>query len=477
MAEIDFVIVMKGLVLALEIKGGRLSRQAGIWRFTDRYGQVWEKREGPFEQARGAMFALERSLTQRVPGMTSKFGAMVVTPDQELNGDLEWDVAEHIGPESMTVSRFEGALRKGARFWRSRSNHGTSGGDYHEIVKVLRPDFDRIPKLSLLAGSIEEDFVALAAQQYEILRGAETNDRLFVTGGAGSGKTLLAVETARRGIGEGRTVLLTCRSPGVIAMMRRSLGESSVECMPYAQTVGSGPFDVLIVDEAQDLMNVEDTLHLDGLVKGGLVSGVWRIFSDPNNQAHVAGAFDPAVYAEVRDHGYRYELPYNCRNTAPVVRQTQLLTGADIGVPRVGHGPAVEFRRCGSDHDSAQLVDVELKRLRQEEIHPSDVVVLTMRDSINESSAVHTKAFSRGALQPGDRADANDPKSARLFAARDFKGLETAHVLVVDVDDLSNAHVMSRLYVAMTRPRISLWLAIHQRAWEQLGNGLKESAR
>jgi len=477
MAEIDFLIVMKGLVLVLEIKGGRLSRQGGIWRFRNRYGQIWEKREGPFEQARGAMFALERSLAQRVSGMTSKFGAMVVTPDQELDRDLEWDIAEHIGPESMTLSRFEEALRKGARFWRSRSNHRLPGDDYHDIIRMLRPDFDRVSKLSLLAGTIEEDFVALATQQYDILRGAETNDRLFVTGGAGSGKTLLAVETARRAIGDGRTVLLTCRSAGVIAMMQRSLGESSVECTPYAHTTDSGPFDVLIVDEAQDLMNIEDMLHLDSLVKAGLAAGVWRIFSDPNNQAHVAGAFDPAVYAEIRDHGYRYELPYNCRNTAPVIRQTQLLTGADLGVPRVGHGPAVEFRRCGSDQDSAQLLDIELKRLRQEEIHPSDMVVLTVRDSISESSAIHTKAFARGGLQPRDRADSNDPEFVRLLTARDFKGLEAAHVLVVDVDDLSNAHVMSRLYVAMTRPRISLWLAIHNRAWEQLANGSKDSGR
>jgi hypothetical protein len=473
MSEIDFLVVIKGLLLVIEVKGGRLSRHNAIWRFTNRYGQIFEKREGPFEQARSAMFALERSLNGRLPGMTSRFGSVVVTPDQQLEQDLEWEPAEHIGPSSMTVARFEDALRKAARFWRNRPGRRPSGDDYHDIIRVLRPDFDRVPKLSLLAGAMEEDFVTLAEQQYDVLRGAESNERIFVTGGAGSGKTILAVETARRASNKGRSVLLTCGSPGVVDVMRRSLQETPVDCLPFSETADLGAYDVLVVDEAQDMMSVDDILRLDQLVKGGMASGTWRMFSDPNNQAHVAGIFDPSVYAEVRGQGSRYELPYNCRNTAPVVAQTQLLTGADLGTPRVGHGPAVEFRRCDSDQESSDFLDVELKRLRQEDIHPSDVVVLTLRDSIDQSSAVRTKAFSRRALAPASGAGTAGGETASLHTVQNFKGLEAAHVLVIDIDDVSVPEIASRLYVAMTRPRVSLWMAVRDRAWDQLTSGAK----
>ena len=57
--EIDFVIVIphEG-VLCLEVKGGRLSCEGGIWRTVDRYGRVAELKKSPFAQAKDSMFAL-----------------------------------------------------------------------------------------------------------------------------------------------------------------------------------------------------------------------------------------------------------------------------------------------------------------------------------------------------------------------------------------------------------------------------------
>jgi hypothetical protein len=114
-------------------------------------------------------------------------------------------------------------------------------------------------------------------------------------------------------------------------------------------------------------------------------------------------------------------------------------------------------------------VDARLKRLRQDDIDLSEVVVVTLRDSNADSSALDTKAFARGQLVAGaDGGAAAIGGTARLVTVQEFKGLEATHALVVDVDDLSDAHRMSRLYVAMTRPRVSLWLAVGPVAWRQL---------
>jgi hypothetical protein len=469
MAEIDFLIVLKGLLLVVEVKGGRLSRRDGIWTFTDRFGEIHEKREGPFEQARSAMFALQDSLTRRIPGLTTAFGSVVVTPDQALDRDLEWDPAEHVGPAAMTVAAFETALHATAKFWRRRAHGPARDSDYHNILSVLRPDFDRVPRLSLLAPTLETDYLMLAREQYDMLRGSEVNDRIFVTGGAGSGKTLLAVETSRRVAQAGASVLLTCRSIGVVDVMRRSLVDTTVTCTPWSVVDGVDPVDVLVVDEAQDLLNVDDCLKLDQLVAGGLSAGRWRMFSDPNNQTNVHGAFDPDVYREVLESAARYQLPYNCRNTSAVVTQTQLMTGADLGVAKAGQGPPVEYDRPTTDRDTAALLDARLKRFRRDEIDLGDVVVVTLRDIVRDSSAMSVKALPRGQLVPDD-AGPRPPTAgvARLVTVQDFKGLEAQHVLVIDVDDVSDPRDMSKLYVAMTRPRISLWLAVGPIAWQQL---------
>lgn len=251
--------------------------------------------------------------------------------------------------------------------------------------------------------------------------------------------------------------------------MLRSLGNTDVRCVPWSETEGLGPFDIIVVDEAQDLLNVEDCLRLDQLVAGGLNGGRWRMFSDPNNQTNIHGDFDPAVYQEIQAAAARYQLPYNCRNTSAVVTQTQLLTGADLGVAKAGHGPQVEFVKPATDTDAAALLDARLKRFRQDEIDLHDVLVITMRATAGQSAATKTRSFARGQLvaSSGRLAPATGGV-ARLVTVQDYKGLEAQHVLVIDVDDLSDPHDMSKLYVAMTRPRVSLWLAVGPTAWKQL---------
>ncbi|OBI30471.1 hypothetical protein A5709_25495 [Mycobacterium sp. E1386] len=469
MAEIDFLLVMKGVVLVVEVKGGRIRRRDGLWVFTDRYGDAHEKREGPFEQARTAMYALKDSLEQRIRGLASAFGAVVMTPDQLLDPDIEWDPVEYVGPSAMTVGGLQTSLCAAARYWRSRNRQRTPDNEYREILKVVRPDFDRVPRLSLLASTFEADYVALANEQYNMLQGCETNPRIFCTGGAGSGKTLLAVETARRASADGAKVLLTCPSTGVIDVMRRTLSETEVVCLPWAETSGLPPFDLIVVDEAQDLMSVEDCLKLDQLVVGGLADGRWRIFCDPNNQANVDGLFDRAVYDELSSQSVKYALPYNCRNTSAIVQQTQLLTRADLGVAKAGHGPAVEYVKPVSDDEAAALLDVRLKQFREQDVDLSDIVVVTLRHDLHASSATKTKAFARRQLRMADPVRGMSSAGvAQLTTAQQIKGLEAPHVLVVDVDDVASPTEMSRLYVAMTRPRISLWLAVSPRAWQQL---------
>ncbi len=467
MSEIDFLIVMDGFVLVVEVKGGRLGRRDGIWTFTDRYGHVHEKREGPFQQARSAMFALEKDLRARAPQLAPSFGAVVVTPDQMLDADAEWDPAECIGGASMSVSGLRDGLLRAVKFWRARQHAVAPGARHKDLVALLRPDFDRIPKLSLTASAFEEEYVALAAEQYAMLAGSELNDRVLCVGGAGSGKTLLAVETARRAAGDGARVLLTCRSPGVVELMTKSLGSSSVDCVLWSDIGDRDAYEVLVVDEAQDLLNVEDWLRMDGLVAGGLDGGRWRLFCDPNNQANVVGKFDAAVYEDVRSRAAIYRLPFNCRNTATIVTQTQLITGADLGIAKAGEGPQVEYVRTKDDAETASFLDQRLRHLLDDEIHPDDIVVLTMRDVVEDSAALSSRAWARGRLLDAERRP-TERGHPRLVTTQAFKGLEAAHVLVIDVDDLAEPMSMARLYVAMTRPRVSLWVALGADAWDQV---------
>src|SRR3954447_25499056 len=64
--EADFVIVSAAGILILEVKGGRVSCTEGVWTFTDRHNVEHHSSEGPFGQARSAMYALKKLLEERL---------------------------------------------------------------------------------------------------------------------------------------------------------------------------------------------------------------------------------------------------------------------------------------------------------------------------------------------------------------------------------------------------------------------------
>jgi len=55
--EIDFVVAVPGEgIFCLEVKSGGVSRIGGVWLYENGHGDVHTNYEGPFKQARTAMF-------------------------------------------------------------------------------------------------------------------------------------------------------------------------------------------------------------------------------------------------------------------------------------------------------------------------------------------------------------------------------------------------------------------------------------
>ena len=114
-------------------------------------------------------------------------------------------------------------------------------------------------------------------------------------------------------------------------------------------------YDMLIVDEGQDIAKLDYLSFLEELLKNGLEKGQWRWFMDFNNQSRVDVSIDFASENDSTDDiayyddeayrlGYEYlkecnayilRLNHNCRNTEQIIFDTQLHTGADIGKAKI----------------------------------------------------------------------------------------------------------------------------------------------
>src|SRR5262249_15953916 len=150
-------------------------------------------------------------------------------------------------------------------------------------------------------------------EQFEALDAMAANPRVLFEGPAGTGKTLLAIEAARRSAAEGRRVLFVCfnrllakkllaECSSLELVKTRTLHRQMLDVIdreaPVAETSDSfwanelpeqavahllastdtKAFDEIIIDEAQDILRDQYLDFLDLSVSGGLAAGRWRFF-------------------------------------------------------------------------------------------------------------------------------------------------------------------------------------------------------
>lgn len=473
-AEIDFLVVGPEAILVLEVKGGRVRCSDGIWTYTDRFDRTRTNSEGPFGQARSAMYGLQRLFSERyriepVISGRATFGFGVLFPD------VDWELDTPEAPATITADRSMlmtstatgRFLRHLSHYWRGKSSHSVSlsPNDLREIRAKIRPDVDVYPPLSLRLGLVLDEMQHLTEEQYERLECIEQNERAIVSGGAGTGKTFLLLQCARRRAAIGDRVLIVVHSEVLAAYLRKAVEDPTIQVRSSASLVGAvtEPVDLLLVDEGQDLMTFDELTQLSATVVGGLDTGRWCWFMDENNQAGVAGGFDREALEYLQTglstgRPVRLPLKRNCRNTKEIVRQVQLWTGADLGrteVSGVGTPPRLVIVHPSDAPEAA--VEPVLRRVLEEGTNPEDIGIVT-NGATPPPFFGKLPSSMRRLFTPLSVATVSSELKGRIVWGPDsaFKGLERPVVLVLAYDDEPGNQ--PSLYVAATRANYGLWV-------------------
>ena len=82
--------------------------------------------------------------------------------------------------------------------------------DVKYIAALLRGDFDKAVAISVQIKYAEEELIKLTNEQYRCVDQLDDNKRCLIEGGAGTGKTLLAIEEAKKAVASGLRVALFC---------------------------------------------------------------------------------------------------------------------------------------------------------------------------------------------------------------------------------------------------------------------------
>ncbi|MFC9702241.1 NERD domain-containing protein [Streptomyces sp. NPDC056943] len=465
--EVDFVVITPDMLLFVEVKGGRVVHREGQWFFGPP-GRESGPKESPFAQVNAAMHEFDREIGTHVGNLRDlgvPSGYLVITTDVDLPRTTEYEPEQYLGATDYDGGRgLARGIERATRFWLTRNRWARTPvppGLRKKMLDAVRPDFDLLPNLKARLTDLDVVFERLTNEQLDRLDELESNSRLIWTGGAGTGKTFLAAEAARRKSATG-SVLFTCASTTLATHMSRILSGDAITVLPFDRLdeVRGRAFDQLIVDEAQDLMTFEHLGTLDELVAGGLTEGRWIFMSDPNNQVLAPDAYDPEAWEYLRPLGSVYgPMKRNCRNTVQIVKQVHFYTGADLGVASAGEGEPVRFVDVRDAQDEATALDAYVNELVQQGVSPRDVTLLSASGDWESSSARLSQRASK-IERFVDVVGTDRTKHRPTWSSvADFKGHENHVVCLVDLEPEHLEDRLDALYVAWTRARAQLWVA------------------
>ena len=388
-----------------------------------------------------------------------------------------------------------------------KSRDSVSSDTLGRIRQFLRPDFDMVVSRSTRISRSEEQLVSLTEEQYVYLDIASENERALVTGAAGTGKTLLALEFARNEVAAGRKVLLLCYNKVFAAWMKRVISDEGLkeveashlhaflagvirnssykvefeeradsadgpelysELFPFYSELALAEtgteYDSLVIDEAQDIISPQNLPVLNLVVSGGLAGGRWAIFGDFTRQAIYGsqGEEDGKQCAkeQIREYALHFAqvpLRVNCRNTHPIGEETALLSGFDALPYRFNQadGLPVDYRYWKNRSEEAdQLVRV-IEKLTNEGVSPTDIVILSPTRLENSVIPEMERRVEVGIIDISEAVGSED--DCIVFSTiHSFKGMESPVVILTGLTGFEDDQSRSLLYVGMSRARSHL---------------------
>jgi hypothetical protein len=512
--EIDFLLLIPGGgIFIVEVKGGDVRSIDGTWHFINKSGYP-KRGKSPFVQGLEAMFSLKAAIKKQF-GSAHKFnrlqyGFCVAFP--EINFDIPsveyqpWQVFDKLARENSPEQFFENLLafttekHRGQEWFSDESL--PSAEELNELCDFFRGDFYRLRAVQERLEEFDSNVKVYTREQFTLLDSIRANERSLISGSAGTGKTMIALESAVRAAMEGKKVFLTCYNRLVGQWMQKQLGEwneritvSSLHSYMEKVSKGfdhdrsapdffttympellknifdkgiEGRFDKLIIDEGQDLIRQEYLNLFDAMLTGGLAEGEWEIYGDFERQAIFSQLSKLEMLAMIRGFStpVNFVLNINCRNTREIGEETTLLSGFEKPPFLLEHltGIAVDYQFYKDENDRIQKLTAILKKLKEEGLKAHELVLLSPRRFESSIPGCIT-GFKITELKV--MADAKVKESIGFSTIQAYKGMESNYVILTDLEDLTSDVARSLLYVGMTRAKYALIMMIHESAREQ----------
>ena len=480
-SETDFVIFnpSKG-ILCIEAKAGHVKYEDGEWKYGSGHTMG---HGGPYRQAANGKWKLRDYIKAcRLDYLLSRckllhavwfpsiekaaFDSINLPSDADVNLTLTSNSFENIEKEISDI--FDIELQNGVE------TKMTPADSKKLVEQVLAPSFDLIPIANMKLENQKIVFKRMLKEQVALLNYLEEQDNAVINGLAGTGKTIMAVEKAKRHADNGDAVLFLCYNSFLKDHLQNTYAHPNIyyytidglACKLCDTTVANYdllketlenmyleetfPYKHIIIDEGQDFGKERlNDIAIIELLKSNVVDedkdGTFYLFYDKNQMVQ-----SRALPSYIDNSDCKLTLYRNCRNTENIAITSLRLLGSEKK-PRlfedaiVGDSPEMFF--AGDVTKTVETINRIIDSTWESGY--DNIQILTCK---TEEKSIIADECSTGTYL-------YKAKKIPFTTCRKYKGLEADVIIMVDLDnDVFNECAEQIMYVGSSRARYKLFL-------------------
>ena len=488
--EADFVIFNKNYgILVVEVKSGGISFKDGKWLQTRLDNSEINEMKNPFNQANRSKYKLIDEIDYKLPyGDRCFIDKAVWFPSisndelQKANLPLEYDSKLILTKESLN-NPLQSILSI-YNFYNSTRYTMLSRNSENVILETIMPSFNLVPSASNIKDEADYVFYQLTNEQKKVLDFISDQQTVAIQGSAGTGKTFIAVEQAKR-LSSDKKVLFLCFNKFLYYHLDNkcklnnvdyynlhtflsknssddiSTDEKCLKALKSIDFANTLDYQAIIIDEAQDI-NDKILIEFYGICKR--LNYNLYLFYDKNQML-----FQNKLPKCLEEFDCKLTLTKNCRNTLKIVQTINSVFNINTqanGFSVSGVMPTFYF----VDTDIQNKLRLIINDYLNDGFDQKDITILTL--STEDESCLN------GITQIGNYKINHESNEDGIFftTSKKFKGLESNIIIVIDFDakQYSDYEYMKNLYVSLSRARQRLSLICNNKNdLNLLANGIE----
>lgn len=466
--EADFVILNRiyGL-LVIEVKSGGIEYKEGNWIQTRLDNFEKNPMKNPFKQADKSKYKFISLLDNVLYGNKKCYIDKAVWFPSVKNIDSDSLPPEYDDKIVLTEEALDNPLQYIIRafdFYNSKHYTYMEKDDFDKVLSALMPEFNLIPSASNIIEENDYSFLQLTQEQKKVLDFISDQGNASIQGGAGTGKTFIAVEQAKRFSDYGE-VLFLCFNRYLYKHLENNCFHKNVEYLNIHTFINRYSSDnilsneellkvlktidfselnykFIIIDEAQDFDNKILSLIVEKATESNIRCFV---FYDKNQLL-----YSDKMPAILNDFECKLTLNKNCRNTFKILSTTNSPMNLPIRTDEYCIEGIMPRLYISTDKDKiVNKIGESINNYLSNGYKLDDIVILTLN---TEDSSILSSVSK---INNYDISHEKIEGKILFTTAKKFKGLESNIVILVDFNsDVIATDELTRLfYVSTSRAR------------------------